>query len=207
MSTSERRDQSLDSSTPSVGDVGTFTELLENTDLAKTYLTVLSGSTVTTPEIRAATGVSKKTAYTYVEKLRRAGLLREVESSENAAAYEAEPFRLTVAVGGTETEITPALVRLLARREESVAVESVLDNHGVTVLVRFLELVDGHADGTVTTREIATTLDISLGITYDLVTVAYDALDLDNTDGDHETLEPSDLDEFEAGELREELSK
>lgn len=207
MSIDDSRGDTPDATTRSVSDVGTFTALLENTDLAETYLTALSESPVTTPEIRAETGISKKTAYSYVDRLRRAGLLREVEGQESAAAFDAEPFRLTVEVGGAATEITPDLVRLLAQREESAAVESVLDRHGVSVLAAFLDLSRRHADGTVSTREIAGELDISLGITYDLLTVVYESLNLDGVEGGHETLEPSDLDEFEAGSLREELSE
>ncbi|MFB6175768.1 MAG: helix-turn-helix domain-containing protein, partial [Halobaculum sp.] len=196
MTTDDGRGGVSGTPTRSVGDVGTFTALLENTELAETYLTALSSAPVTTPEIRAETGVSKKTAYAYVERLREAGLLREVESPESAAAYTAEPFRLTVEVAGTATEITPDLVRLLAQREDAAAVESVLDRHGVSTVADFLNLSRRHAEGAVTTREIAGELDISLGIVYDLLTVVYDTLNLDGAEDGHETLEPSDLDEF-----------
>lgn len=190
-----------------VADISTFTELLENPTLAETYFVVRSGEATTVPEIRSQVDVSKKTAYNYVGRLCQAGLFEEASGTGGtAAAYEAEPFRLTLEIGGTETTVTPELVRLVARRDDVDAVASTLDRHGLGTLASFVELAQDHADGTVTTREIAGRLGLSVGIVYDLLESTYETLGLTGATGGSETVEPSDL-EFEAGSLREELSE
>lgn len=196
-----------DTTDHAVADIGAFTALLENPALAETYLAVRSAEATTAPEIRTATGVSKKTAYSYVDRLRRAGLFAETDDTAGTAtAYEAEPFRLTVELGGETTTVTPELVEIVARRDDVDAIASTLDRHGLGTLTAFVELAREHADGAVTTREIAARLDLSVGVAYDLLTVTYETLELTGTADGNETLEPADL-EFEAGSLRDELSE
>lgn len=191
-----------------VTDVGTFTALLENPALAESYLAFLSGEARTTPDVQAVVDISKKTAYSYVDRLHHAGLLTETgdEATGEATSYEAEPFQLTVAVGGETTTITPEIIEVVARRTDEDAVATTVDRHGLSTLSDFLQLSREHANGTVTTREMAARLDLSVGVAYDLLRVVYETLDLTGATEGNETIEPKDV-EFEAGSLREQLSE
>lgn len=69
-----------------------------------------------------------------------------------------------------------------------------------------MPLAHDHADGTVTAREIATQLGLSLNTPYEFLGVVYETLELMSAICGAETIEPNRM-EFESQTLREMLSE
>lgn len=182
-----------DGTRPSIIGISTFSDLVENSDLAGLY-TILREGPMTASEVVDLATVSKKTVYSYLSELEQAGLATKADTGGRADTYRAEDFELTVAVRGVTVSITPELVGVFARSEEYPVVERVVDEHGVVPLVLAYDLVQGHSEGEITVRQIASITGLSSGTTYDLVEALYEILDL-GTDGEGSTtFTPPDTD-------------
>ena len=188
----------------SIANIQTFTELLDNTNLAALYTSIRQAGTMTGPELVETTTVSKKTVYDYLHRLEQAGLLRKVGDDAGTAVYAAEGFELTLTVRNTEVSITPELVELVAHEDEYPAIQRVLDDHGLVTFALAHDLVTAHSEGDITIRQMAELTGLSTGTTYDLVEALYSILDLGNDNSAPTTYTPADFDDEESN-LRQEL--
>lgn len=165
-----------------VSGLSTFTSLIENTDLARLYA-LLRENAMTAPTLVERANVSKKTVYSYLSDLERAGLASELENNGEASAYQAEDFEMTVKLRGVEISITPELIDIFARAGDSPVIKRVIDEYGVVPLVFTYDLVKGHKKGDVTVRQISQLTGLSSGTTYDLVEALYKIFDFgDNSE-------------------------
>lgn len=174
--------------------IPTFAELLDNAALAALYTAIRHESTATGPELVETMDVSKKTVYDYLHKLERAGLIRQIDDNSGTAEYAAEAFELTITVRETEVTITPELIEAIAQKDEYPTIERVLDEHGITTFALVYDLVNAHADGDVTIRQIAELTDLSTGTAYDLVAALYSILSLGDDEASPTTYTPADFD-------------
>lgn len=177
----------------SIKGVSTFTKLLENTDFAKLY-TILRKTPMTAPNLIDLAEVSKKTVYSYLSDLERAGLASKIVEDSQAGTYYAEDFEMTLELRDMEVTVTSELISIFARMDEYPVIERVGNEHGVVPLVLAYDLVQGHADGEVTMRQIAQLTGLSSGTTYDVVEALYEILDLVEEDHTSTTLTPDDVD-------------
>lgn len=176
-----------------ISGVSTFTNLIENTDLARLYAILREGPT-TAPTLVDIVGVSKKTVYSYLSDLERAGLAKKTSVDSKASTYRAEDFEMTLKLRGLEVSITPELIDVFGRAEDYPVIQRVADEHGVIPLVLAYDLVQGHDEGEVTVRQIAQLTGLSSGTTYDLVEALYEILDLASGDTGSTTFTPDDVD-------------
>lgn len=183
--------------------VPTFTELLDNTDLAALYTSIRRAGTTTGPQLVETTTVSKKTVYDYLHRLEQAGLISNVGDDAGTALYAAEEFELTLTVQDTEVSITPELVEVVAHQNEFPTIERVLADHGLVTFALAHDLVTAHSEGEVTIRQIAELTDLSPGTTYDLVEALYSILDLGDEDSSPTTYTPDEFDDGENDPLTE----
>jgi len=183
--------------------IPTFTELLTNTSLASLYTTIRHSSTATAPELVETADVSKKTVYEYLHKLEQAGLITEIGDDDGTSVYEAEDFDLTLTVREVEVSITPELVGVIAHEDEFPVINRVLDDHGLVTFALAHDLVNAHADGDITIRQLASLTGLSAGTAYDLVEALYEIHDLDS-DSTPTTYIPDDVGD-EDSDLRDEL--
>jgi transposase len=184
--------------------IPTFTELLDNPDLAALYTSIRQAGETTGPELVETTRVSKKTVYDYLHKLEQAGLISTVGDDVGATVYAAEEFELTVTVQDTGVSITPELVEIVAHEDEFPTIERVLDDDGLVTFALAHDLVIAHSEGDVTIRQIAELTGLSSGTTYDLVEALYSILDLGADDSAPTTYTPEAFD-AEDGALRDEV--
>jgi predicted DNA-binding transcriptional regulator AlpA len=188
----------------SITNIPTFTELLDNTNLAALYTSIRRAGETTGPELVETTPVSKKTVYDYLHRLEQAGLISEVGDDAGTAVYAAEGFELTLTVRDTELSITPELVEIVAHAEEYPAIQRVLDDHGLVTFALAHDLVHAHSEGDITIRQMAELTGLSAGTTYDLVEALYSILDLGDDDSAPTTYTPADFEDDERT-LRDEL--
>ena len=186
-----------------ISGIPTFTELLTNTALASLYTTIRHSSTATAPELVETADVSKKTVYEYLRKLEQAGLITETGHDDGTSVYEAEDFELTLTVRDVEVSITPELVEVVAHEDEYPVINRVLDDHGLVTFALAHDLVNAHADGDITIRQLASLTDLSSGTAYDLVEALYDIHDF-GSDSTPTTYTPDDVVD-EDRNLRDEL--
>lgn len=153
----------------SITDVRPLLELLETAALSETY-TCLAREPMTVPEIVAAVGMSKSTAYAYIEKLVAAGLATPVEDdTEGATVYEGREFELLVTIDDEELRLTPDLVRVISHRESNDTIDRFIDQYGVATLAAVIEVAPEHAAGDLTSRMVAAELDIPRGWAFDVL--------------------------------------
>jgi DNA-binding MarR family transcriptional regulator len=183
--------------------IPTFTELLDNTDLAALYTSIRQAGTTTGPQLVETTTVSKKTVYDYLHRLEQAGLISKVGDDAGTAVYAAEEFELTLTVQDTEVSVTPELVEIVAHGEEFPTIERVLDDHGLVTFALAHDLVTAHSEGEVTIRQIAELTGLSTGTTYDLVEALYSILGLGDDDSTPATYTPAEVDDDEGDLLSE----
>lgn len=206
MSTEHHRTQggtdtavSLISELPPVGD------LVDKPKLAILYLTALD-RVVTVPELLDEVDVTKSTVYDYVDTLQNGGLLTAVGEKGGATAYTANEFTVTFEIDSTEVQVTPELVEVLAHQDTIPEIQSFVDRYGAATLAEFIDLAYEQAQGDVTTRMIATILDISRGSAYDMLEQVHRLLDIGG-DGDPETLHADELTATERDELLDRSSR
>ena len=181
--------------------IHTFTELIDNTDLASVYTSIREASAATGPELVDTADVSKKTVYEYLHKLEQAGLISEVGRDGSAAVYAAEDFELTLTVRDITVSITPELVEVIAQKDAYPVIDRVLEEHGIVTFALAHDLVKDHSKGDVTIRQIASLTGLSSGTTYDFVESVYAIHELGDDDSSPTTYTPGDSDDEEADSL------
>lgn len=196
--------RNVDTDLGAVAGIPTFTELLENTNLASLYTSIRQSSAVTGPELVETTNVSKKTVYEYLHKLERAGLVTKTGEAGGTSMYRAEDFEMRLTVRDVEVSITPALITVVAHGDKYPVIGRVLEDHGLVSFALTHDLVKAHSDGDVTIRQIADLADLSPGTAYDIVEAIYTIHDLANDDSSPKTYTPDDFEDAE-GDVRDEF--
>lgn len=145
--------------TPPIEQLRTVLDLLETPTLAHIYAYTLRRGPTTVPELVDALDVPQGTAYEYVGRLERAGLVSKVRD-ERPHEYEAEPISLTLSADDETRTITPELVDAVARRTDDEDIDLYVDRHGIDGLATALEYARQRVEGTVTHRTMARELDV-----------------------------------------------
>lgn len=146
--------------TPSIEQLRAVLDILETPALARIYAHTLRHGPVTVAELVDALDVPQGTAYEYVRKLERAGLL-STEQSSRPHEYEADPISLTLSADDETRTITPELVDAVARRVDDDDIDAYIDRHGIDGLATALEYARQRVEGTVTHRIVARELDVA----------------------------------------------
>lgn len=154
--------------TPTITELSPVIELLEKPAVAAVYLAALDEPT-TVPELLTRVESTKSTVYDYADNLQDAGLFTAVDERDGATVYHANEFTITFEIEAESVTISPELVRVLAHRDDNPEIRNFVDQYGVATLAEFVELAHEQVDGNVTTRSIATILDISRGSAYDVL--------------------------------------
>jgi transposase len=183
----------------SLSDLPPVTDLVQKPKLAKLYITALN-RVITVPELLDEVDLTKSTVYDYVNVLQNGGLLTTVGEREGATTYTANEFTVTFEIDSTEVQVTPELVRVLSHQDTTTEIQAFVDRYGAATLAEFIDLAYEQAQGGVTTRMIASILDISRGSTYDMLQQIHRILDIGD-DGDPETLHADELTANEREEL------
>lgn len=188
-----------------LSDLPPITDLVQKPKLARLYITALN-RVITVPEILDEVDLTKSTVYDYVNVLQNGGLLTAVGEREGATAYTANEFTVTFEIDSTEVQITPELVRVLSHQDTIHEIQAFVDRYGAATLAEFIDLAYEQSQGDVTTRMIASILDISHGSTYDMLQQVHCILDIGG-DGDPETLHAGELTANEREELLDRSSR
>lgn len=197
--------RTADTSLGPITGLPTFTELLENTDLAALYTAIRHSGTATAPDLVETATVSKKTVYEYLHRLEQAGLITETGDDAGTSVYEAAEFELQLTIRDVEVSITPELVEVIAHGDDHPVIDRVRDDHGLVTFALAHDLVWAHSEGEVTIRQIATLTGLSSGTTYDLVEALYESHDLGTEDAGPTTYTPDAVTD-EDGDLLDELT-
>lgn len=151
--------------------------LLEKPELAELYHRLEEGP-ATIPGILSTLGVGKTAAYKYVVLLQKAGLVVRTGARDGSALYVATDFEVKVTVGDQTVTITPEVVRLLAERDSNPEIDRFVEQNGVAVLSKFVELAHRYANGEMTHRAMAEILDVSRAAAFDMLEEALPILDI-----------------------------
>jgi predicted transcriptional regulator len=145
-----------------VRDFLSVADLLEEPQLAQLYAYVAREGEATVQEVMDALSLAQGTAYTYVNRLVEAGVIK-VTRDKQPRRYVACEIDLTVTVadGNREYTITPALIDAVGRRETNEDIDTYIDRHGIAGLATALTYAVARERGEVTHRLMAQDLDIS----------------------------------------------
>lgn len=146
--------------TPSIEQLRTVVDLLENSTLARIYAYALRNDGATVEMFVTDLEIPQGTAYEYVGKLEDAGLLLKTGETR-PYEFSAEPLSITLTTDGDARTITTALVDAVGRRDTNGDIDVFLDRHGVDGLATALEYARDAVDGTVNHRIAARELDLS----------------------------------------------
>ena len=145
-----------------VRDFLSIADLLEAPQLAQLYAYLAREEGATVQEAMEALDLAQGTAYTYVNRLVDAGVVKVIRT-EQPRTYAAREINLTVtaADGDREYTITPALIDAVGRRETNDDIDTYIDRHGIAGLATALTYAVARERGEVTHRSMARDLDIS----------------------------------------------
>lgn len=135
-------------------------DLLESPTLARLYVYLLENDTATVADIVSDLDIPQGTAYDYMGKLERTGLIEKARE-QRPYEYEAVPVSLTFTTNGSPQTITPALIAAIAHREDNADIDIYIDRHGLDALTEVLTYAKEYVEGTVNHRIAARELDLS----------------------------------------------
>jgi DNA-binding transcriptional ArsR family regulator len=127
-----------------------------------TYLYRKGEGGIPVRELMDALDFSQGTAYTYVNQLVDAGVIK-ANSDSQPRTYEAVEIDLTLTTvkGDREYTITPALIHAVARRATNETIDSYIDRRGIHGLATALTYTIAREQGKTTHRLMADDLDLS----------------------------------------------
>jgi hypothetical protein len=145
-----------------VGDFLSVADLLEEPQLAQLYAYFAREGEATVQEVIDELEFAQGTAYTYVNRLVDAGVLK-LTRDEQPRQYTAHEIDLTVTAAGGDRKytITPVLIDAVGRRETNGDIDTYIDRHGVAGLATALTYAVARERGEVTHRLMAQDLEIS----------------------------------------------
>jgi len=135
----------------------TLVKLLNQPALARVYVYICYWGPVSPPEVMDDLGLSKSTAYDYVDRLVDLGLI-DRDDSTRPQQLTAEPVILVEPY--TPIIITPTVLHAFALQEVDEDVEYFLDRYGIGRLVAALRGAGLHHAGNMTQRMVASEIDV-----------------------------------------------
>lgn len=135
-------------------------ELLSSPALARFYTDVLINSPTTIPAVRDRLGISKSTAYKFINSLEEFGIAEELDQLENGSAlWRTEPV---VGVWNDETtvELGPTVIAVFGATSIDADLELFVQRHGKPALAPAIIETIVYLEGNTTRRGVAAALDI-----------------------------------------------
>ncbi len=154
---------------PRVHGLHTYFRVFQNPDLSRVYYRARDGP-VTVPELRDELGLSKSSAYNYIDELVDAGLLVELEESERSTQYTATDWTLTIDIDGDSLTMGPLSALVVANKTQYPPIERLIDEHGLARLQEFIVAAQAYERGDTTTRQLADDTGVSYGLAIDALT-------------------------------------
>lgn len=176
---------------PQVRDLQTYFRIFENPDLARVYYQARDEPT-TVPEIIDQLGMSKSSAYKYIDELVNAGLLFELGESTGASQYIATDWTITIRINGESLEMGPLMALVIANRTRYPQIERVIEEYGVEALQKCILEAQAYDRGETTTRQLAADTGVSYGLALDVLTAIANIFEFDS---DEEPLTTADAPE------------
>jgi DNA-binding Lrp family transcriptional regulator len=153
---------------PRVHSLQTYFRVFQNPDLSCVYYRARDGP-VTVPELREELGLSKSSAYNYIDELVDAGLLVELEEAQGATQYSATDWTLTIEIDGDSLSLGPLTALVLANKTQYPAINRVVDEHGLETLQNCITEARVYDRGETTTRQFAADTDLSYGLAFEVL--------------------------------------
>ena len=135
----------------------TLVKLLNQPALARVYVYICYWGPVSPPEVMDDLGLSKSTAYDYVDRLVDLGLI-DRDDSTRPQQLTTEPVILVESY--TPIIITPTVLHAFALQEVDEDVEYFVDRYGIGKLVAALRGAGLHHTGNMTQRMVASEIDV-----------------------------------------------
>lgn len=156
-----------------IRDIQTYFRIFENPDLSRVYYQARDNPK-TVPQLREELGLSKSSAYSYVDELTDAGLLVTVDELEGATQYLATDWTLTIELGENRVQMGPFVALVAAHEAQYSPIGRVTEEHGIDVLRECIVRAHAYDRGETTTRQIAANTGLSYGLTLDVLTALAD---------------------------------
>jgi hypothetical protein len=142
-----------------VGELLTYTELLNTPELARLYIHVLRNGPVAIEATKEELGVPHSTAYKYVGELEEMGILARHED-ETPTRISVEPLHLTLDTDHGEVVATPVLVDAIGRQNDDEDIRVFVERQGIPKLAAALHYTLRVVNGEMTQRTATTKLDV-----------------------------------------------
>ncbi|MEF8978247.1 MAG: helix-turn-helix domain-containing protein [Haloarculaceae archaeon] len=162
-------DQHTTDRQPRVHTLDTYFRVFDNSDLSRVYYHARDGP-VTVPELRDTIGLSKSSAYNYIDELVSAGLLREHDDPDGPTKYTATDWALTIEIDDNSLSLGPLTALVVATKTQYPPIEQLLDEYGLATLQEFITAAQAYERGDTTTRQLAADTDVRYGLTIDALT-------------------------------------
>jgi biotin operon repressor len=159
--------QAMDSK-PQVHGLQTYFRVFQNPDLSRVYYRARDGL-VTVPELRDELGLSKSSAYNYIDELVDAGLLVELENAQGATQYSATDWTLTIEIDGDSLSLGPLTALVLANKTQYSSIDRVVDEYGLETLQDCITEARAYDRGETTTRQFAADTGLSYGLAFEVL--------------------------------------
>ena len=153
---------------PRVHSLQTYFRVFQNPDLSRVYYRARDGP-VTVPELRDELGLSKSSAYNYIDELVDAGLLVELEKAQGATQYSATDWTLTIEIDGDSLSLGPLTALVLANKTQYSSIDRVVDEHGLETLQDCITEGRAYDRGETTTRQFAADTGLSYGLAFEVL--------------------------------------
>lgn len=176
---------------PQIRDLQTYFRIFENPDLTRVYYRSRDGP-ITVPELRDDLGLSKSSAYNYIDELVDAGLLVELDESHGATQYVATDWTLTITIGEAAVEMGPLTALVVANKTQYPPIKRVIEEHGVEVLQDCIAEAQAYDRGETTTRQLAADTGLSHGLAFDVLTAIADVFGFESADEPMTSADASD---------------
>ena len=153
---------------PRVHSLQTYFRVFQNPDLSRVYYRARDGP-VTVPELRAELGLSKSSAYNYIDELVDAGLLVELEEAQGATQYSATDWTLSIEIDGDSLSLGPLTALVLANKTRHPPIDRVADEYGLETLQDCITEARAYDRGETTTRQFAADTGLSYGLAFEVL--------------------------------------
>jgi len=158
MSTGYRLTNSADPE-ETLGNLLTYTELLNTPQLARLYIYILRNSPVAIESVKDDLDIPHSTAYKYIGELEEMGILTRHEA-ETPTRVSVEPVHLTLDTDHGEVVVTPVLVDAIGRQLEDEDIRVFIERQGIPKLAAALHYTLRVMNGEMTQRTAANKLDV-----------------------------------------------
>jgi len=153
---------------PRVHGLQTYFRVFQNPDLSRVYYRARDGP-ITVPTLREELGLSKSSAYNYIDELVDAGLFVKLEESEGATQYTATEWTLTIEVDGESLTMGPLTALVVANRTQYPSIDRVIEEHGLEALQECITEARAYDRGETTTRQFAADTGLSYGLAFEVL--------------------------------------